>query len=386
MACKRLAFLVLLGLLSTVPACDDEPPRVLPDPCERVGHPDFTGPGYGVIGPQGGVVEETDPSSPLFGVRVEVPAGAWDECWEVYIQYESIFSTPDYPDGYVPFERPDPSGAVQIEIGLSTLSGFYPAPDPLPIQLSFPMDKIQPEAIEVRAAYFYDEEQQDWRIVFPKAMSAERLWVESSTHAQLWSWGLINIDEADFDRHVAPAMEDYYGSETWAEVQAAIDEIYRQGLEQQDLLICAGLDFAEGFFIGAREAAGENVQELQVSLDCGDCNAVSTEFYEEFVDYIKLNIQAMLAEMFVEVIPGGLVTFPLKLAAFAMWMSIEAAIDNLACDYDCFFSRAHPLIYVNVAVYYGSEGILEVIERYRNSDYISCPPAAVTEPLLMPPG
>jgi len=41
---------------------------------------------------------------------------------------------------------------------------------------------------------------------------------------------------------------------------------------------------------------------------------------------------------------------------------------------------------VNVAVYYGSEGILEVIERYRNSDYISCPPAAVTEPLLMPPG
>ena len=123
-----------------------------------------------------------------------------------------------------------------------------------------------------------------------------------------------------------------------------------------------------------------------MSVGCGDCNAVSTEFYEEFVDYIKLNIQAMLAEMFVEVIPGGLVTFPLKLAAFAMWMSIEAAIDNLACDYDCFFSRAHPLIYVNVAVYYGSEGVLEVIDRYRNSDYITCPPASATEPILIPPG
>jgi hypothetical protein len=386
MDCKRLALLVLLGLLSTVSACDDEPPRTLPSPCERVGHPDFTGPGYGVIGPQGGVVEETDPSSPLFGVRVEVPAGAWDECWEVYIQYESIFSTPDYPDGYVPFERPDPSGAVQIEIGLSTLSGFYPAPDPLPIQLSFPMDGIQAQAVDVRAAYFFDDERQTWRIVFPRTMSTDRLWVASSSHAQLWSWGLINIDEVDFDQHVAPAMEDYYGSETWAEVQAAIDEIYRQGLEQQDLLVCAGLDFAEGFFIGAREAAGDNVQELQVSVGCGDCNAVSAEFYEEFVDYIKLNIQAMLAEMFVDVIPGGLVTFPLKLAAFAMWMSIEAAIDNLACDYDCFFSRAHPLIYVNVAVYYGSEGILEVIDRYRNSDYITCPPASATEPILIPPG
>ena len=51
-----------------------------------------------------------------------------------------------------------------------------------------------------------------------------------------------------------------------------------------------------------------------------------------------------------------------KLAAFAMLMSIEAAIDNLACDYDCFFSRAHPLIYV------------------------TCPPEAASEPILMPPG
>jgi hypothetical protein len=76
MGYKRLALLILLGLLSTVSACDDEPPRALPDACDRVGHPDFTGPGYAVIGPQGGVIEETDPTSPLAGVNVAVYYGS----------------------------------------------------------------------------------------------------------------------------------------------------------------------------------------------------------------------------------------------------------------------------------------------------------------------
>jgi len=386
MAYRQLVFFVVVGLLGAIPACDDEPPFALPDPCDRIGDPDFTGPGYGVIGPDGGVIEQSDPANRLFGVKVEVPPGAWEDCWEVSIQYETIFGTPDYPDGYVPFERPDPSGAVDIDIGLSTLSGFYRSPDPLPIQLSFPMAGIQPEPIEVRTGYLFDEAQETWRIVFPDALSPDRLGISSATHEPLFSWGLINLNDVDFDAHVAPAMEENLGTETWTEFQEAVDELYRQGLEEQNLRMCIGLDLAEDILIGLQQSATESVLELQMLIDCGECNPITTEFYEGIRDYILLNIEAMIAEMVIDVIPGGLITFPLKLAAYGWLLSVEAAIEALPCDYPCFVRRAPPIIYVHVAIYYGAEGMLDLINWYRNSEYIMCPPAPASEQLLMPPG
>lgn len=386
MAFQRSICLLLVGLSAVVPACDDEGPRALPEPCDRIGDPDFNGPGYGVIGPDGGAVEETDPASPLFGVKVEVPPGAWDDCWEVVIRYETIFSTPDYPDGFVPFERPDPSGAVDIDIGLSTLSGFYRSPDPLPIQLSFPMTQIQPEPVEARTGYFYDEAQQTWRIVFPEALSSDRLGISSATHEPLFSWGLINLNDVDFDAHVAPAMEESLGTETWAEFQRAVDEAYRQSLEAQNLRMCLGLDLAEAILIGLRQSAEEQILALEMLIDCGECNPITPEFYEGIRDYILLNVEAMIAELVIDVIPGGLVTFPLKLAGYAWLLSVEAAIEALPCDYPCFASRAPPLIWINAGIYWGAEGMFGLLEWYRNSEYIMCPPAPASEQLLMPPG
>ena len=94
----------------------------------------------------------------------------------------------------------------------------------------------------------------------------------------------------------------------------------------------------------------------------------------------------MIAELVIDVIPGGLVTFPLKLAGYAWLLSVEAAIEALPCDYPCFARRAPPLIWINAGIYWGAEGMFGLLEWYRNSEYIMCPPAPASEQLLMPPG
>ena len=119
-------------------------------------------------------------------------------------------------------------------------------------------------------------------------------------------------------------------------------------------------------------------------IDCGECNPIATEFYEGIRDYILLNVEAMIAELVIDVIPGGLITFPLKLAAYGWLLSVEGAIEALPCDYPCFARRAPPILYVNVAIYYGAEGMLGLLDWYRSSEYIMCPPE--NAPLLMPPG
>ncbi len=56
-----------------------------------------------------------------------------------------------------------------------------------------------------------------------------------------------------------------------------------------------------------------------------------------------------------------------------MWLALEAVIASLPCDYECFAAHAQPMLYVYGATYWASYGMLEVIELYRGSGYITCP-------------
>jgi hypothetical protein len=389
MRAKSFAPSVIVGLLATVPACDNESRYALPDPCDRVGNPDFTGPGYGAIGPEGGVVEQTDPTSRLAGVRVEVPAGAWDECWEVSIQYSSIFSTPDYPDGFVPFERPDPSGAVDIQIGLSTTRGFYAAPDPLPIQLSFPMDDIEPKEPEVRAAYFFDDQQQTWRIVFPGALSPERVTIETSVHDVLWSWGLVDVGEVDYDEYLAPAMEDYFGGDAITEIEARLDEIRQDALEQDFEFDCDGLLALAEWVQVIQQGVYDEIQTLQQNLGCGDCNPLSEKFEEERDRWWQVRqweiVFGIADMMFPPKKAIELVSFPLVNAAQNLLLDAAVGALNLTCDFDCYYDKV-PYLTMTVleGVYYGCGMATYIIYVYRDVE-LECPEGAA-EPLLVPPG
>jgi hypothetical protein len=377
------------GLLASCGGGDEGgSPDILPDACGRVGNPDFTGPGYGAIGPGGGVVEDTDPSSPVAGVRLEVEPGAWSECWEVHVGYASIFSTPDYPTGYVPFERRGPSGAVEIQVGLhNSTGGFFRAPDPLPIKLSFPMSNIHPATLDIRSAYFFDRANQKWRVVLPGALTRERLAVTTTAHDALWSWGRVDLGRIDFTEHMKPALEAYYGTETLAAIAAAQDDIRHQAEKRQWQFTCAGLAGAQAFFASTRDAAAANIERIQASLGCGPCNPLTEQFQKEFDEWWEVKRWSVALDF------AGIVTMKepgdvLQVALTPLikdqqeWVQclfdvVGCVIDQLApdthCDYECYFRKV-PSAEMNLdkAVYYGCDWVRGTIERYRTQ--IMSPP------------
>jgi hypothetical protein len=367
---RRLPWLVACSVL--LAACGggagESSDGGLPSTCDRAG----------AIGPAGGVVEDTDPTSPTAGVRVEVAPGAWKECWEVRVSYAWIFETPDYPAGFVPFERPGPSGSVEIAIGLTTSTGFYRAPDPLPIQISFPMGAIALDTLDIRASYFYDDTQGAWRVVLPQALSPDRLTISTTAHDELWSWGRIDMGEVDFARYVAPAMEGYYGGDTLAAIQAAIDDLRRQALERNFQLTCAGLAAAEGFFVSARDGAASRVQQLQLGLGCGDCNPLTERFQEERDLYLSLNLGFELVSSTVDLIfppkrAIELALIPLQNVAEDMLLDAFIGTLGLACDYDCYYENVPMALHLNVAMYYGCDWVAKAIDHYSVA-YKGCPP------------
>jgi hypothetical protein len=379
----RIVIAALAASLALVVSCgnrDEDGWPAMPAPCDRIGHADFTGSGHGAIGPGGGVVEVTDPSSPVAGVRVEVAPGAWNECLEVRIDYATIFETPNYPAGYVPFERPRVSGAIEISVGLSTQTRFERVHQPLPIAISFPLQKIHPETLDIRSAYFYDAQAETWRIVLPRALTRQRLTIETSTHDALWSWGRVDLGEVDFERHVRPALERYHGTETVAAIEAALDEIRRQAVEQRWALTCGGLLAARGFFTACRDAAAVRIDALQANLGCGACNPLSEQFQEELEAWWQVKKWSVMLDLSsIVTMRSGKDVASVALTALLKdqeeWVQclfdpIGCALDQLApdtaCDYECYFSKVPSLpMNVNKGVYHACDWIRGVIERYR---------------------
>lgn len=370
-------FLGALALAAAVPGCDsgfDGPPWLEVEPCDRVGHPDYTGPGRGAIGPQGGVVEQTTAGDPLLGVRVEVAPGAWDDCWEVVIDYASIFSTPDYPDGYVPFERPGPSGAVDVRIGRSTLHGFIRAPA-VPFTVSFPLAGVPAQPGEVHSAFVYDEDAETWRIKLSNDLRGDRLRVETNRHEWLWSWGRTDLMEVDFAAHLEPAMKELYGTDAYEALQDELERIAREGLVQQNLRTCAGLEIAQNAFRGFQSAAERLVDQLMAGMGCGACDPVSTEFGEQVVEYVRLKVKAFIAGMLVDIVPDKLVFLPLKIAFFSMQVAYESMADHLPCNFECFVRNLNPSLLLGIGAYWASAGAVELIELYQIQ--LGCPGTAV---------
>ncbi len=384
--CRAWAATLCAACLALLPSCgggDEGSSYVMPDACGRVGNPDFTGPGYGAIGPGGGVVEDTDPSSPTAGVRVEVEPGAWSECWEVQISYASIFDTPDYPHGFVPFERPSPSGAVQIEIGLhNSTGGYYHAPDPLPIKVSFPLANIHPGTLDVRSAYHFDSANGTWRVVLPDELTRERLTVATTVHRELWSWGGVDLGEVDYAQFMKPALENYYGAETLADIKAAFDAIHEQALQWKWQLSCAEFAAAQGFFTGIRDQAWAQVDSLQASLHCGACNPLTVKFQQELDKWWAVKGWGVALD-FAGIIsmkePADVLQVALTpwLKNQQQWVQclfdpVGCVIDELApdtdCDYECYFSKVPFEMYVEKAVYYGCDWARGIIEFYRTQN------------------
>jgi hypothetical protein len=356
MNARQLGWILWVGLLASpfTGACTaGEPPPDLPK-------------SGAVIGPAGGTLVETE-NSEIAGLKITVLPGAWKKAWRVSLDYRGIFDTPNYPDGFVPFQRPDPSGSVAIKIADAT-TGLPPS-EPLPMKISFPLDKIRPAKAEldVRSAFFYDRTQGDWSVVFPREATEKSLVVETSRSDLLWAWGYVSIGELDYDLYLKPAMDTFYGADVTAAIEQKFAQIRAEAEQRNWAYSCIGLAAAKGFVTGLKQEAYNNLDALQASYGCGPCNPLTAEFDEGFQKYwevarweIGLDVAGL---MFPPKKALELVADPLlNVAQDAIF---DALKPNTPCDYDCYFEHTDAKIYVLMAVYYGSDWVIKVIDWVR---------------------
>lgn len=325
------------------------------------------------IGPQGGTTAITDPDHPLYGVSVSVPSGAWNRKWLVYLGYESTFSTPNFPDGLEGY-RGILTGSLDIQVSAPVAPDEEPPPVPesLYMEITFPIGDLTTEEGQIIVAYRYDDTVDRWRIELPDARTDSTFTVHTTHHAPLWTWGILTIPEADWDLYIEPVMQESHGADEWTQVQLDLINKYRSIFDNDLSISCASLDFAYTTFSAVRDQAQSDIHAHQASLGslCRQCDVTTALFWNEYVEYIKLNIEAFFIKLFfVDNGPSLLI----QAYGFMKMCETLAEADNLTCDYECFWQHSDRHFFSAVAMYYVSTAVMKAVEHAKSSGYISCP-------------
>lgn len=361
---RRLSIGLALALICVLPlggCSDDDEPFDPWDDC-----------GDSCIGTGGGGVSVDDPDHPFYGARIDVPAGAWDRKWSVYMGYETTFTTPNFPDGLEGY-RGMMTGSLDLEVTDLAPSGEQvDPPDSLYMEITFRLTDLECAPGELFTLYRYDETAGLWCLEFPEARTDSTITVSTYDHSALWTWGVVNVHEADWDLYLAPVMEEQHGAGGWTDIQLALQEAYDEALAHDRAVDCANLALVRGIFVGVRDEAEVAIVAHQDGLGglCRVCDITDGVFWDEYIEYISLNIEAWLIKLFlVDNGPSLLIQVYGILRLCETWEEI----DELACDYECFWDNADSAFYGNMSVYYAAALVVEAIDYAISSGTINCP-------------
>lgn len=321
------------------------------------------------IGPEGGT--ETLDEGFLEGVQVRVAPGAWQDCWTVWLRTETTFTTPNFPDGLEGYEGVL-SGSLNMQISrMTSWDTSVPAPDSMDMSIIFPVADLTTEVGEVLTAFRWDEDAGIWRMALPDTLDDMRLVVDTYDHQPLWTWGTVDLTEADFDLYVSPAMDDMIGTESWARVQQELEDLHDTIVSEQLGISCSNLASIRSAFAGMRDQAEVNLQTFQNGLGglCGECDVTDVAFYESILEYWKLRAQSYIAQLFlIENSPHWIVS----IFGHLMVASYESAMDQLPCEFLCFFGEGTTEFYVDLSIFYASIVTIELIDFFIQMGYIDC--------------
>jgi hypothetical protein len=358
---RRSALAIMALLVGAILAsCDDEGPSGFEPDSE-------------CIGPAGGTIAVTDTSDILYGLAVTAEPGAWQECWSVYFYYHWTFDTPNFPDGLEGYEG-FMTGSVEYNIGRQvSLEEWIDAPQDLEMDLTFPVGGVTAEPGERLVAFRYDDEAGIYRLAFPERVEDGLMTVTTNQRDPFWTWGKVDLEEVDFDTYLAPVMEQMHGEGLWLQIQAELDSLQQAALQNQHELNCAAVRIVRNSLAAGRDAAAQNVRDIQTALagDCGECDATSREFYEELSEYLKLKVEAILTDLFL----GDSRNLFIRLYGFIMVQYAEYCIDQLACDFECFAESVNAAFYYQLAIFYASALTVELADWYLAVE--GCGPASM---------
>ncbi|RKY44130.1 MAG: hypothetical protein DRP81_05995 [Candidatus Omnitrophota bacterium] len=176
-----------------------------------------------VIGPEGGVIEVTDPASPLYGIKVEIPAGALEQ--ETAITIGQAIAAPSLPPELTPLS---PVVTFQPE-------GLY---FNLPVKITIPYDGSNVDENTLILPFKWAESEQYWYTACVSDINE----------------GSIEIATSHFSHHLIACIDKMKGEQP----PSYYDTHFRPNINGFPIKNtggwCAGMtSFAEWFFENHRE-------------------------------------------------------------------------------------------------------------------------------------
>lgn len=291
-----------------------------------------------VIGPEGGTVEVADRNSPIYGVKLEIPAGALaHEATIIISQTESAPSLPAGLISYNPF------------VNLNTDTPFLKD-----IEITFPIQNIPNGDEEILSGFYWDTDNANWIVVPPEQINDNEMIIKTN-HISLWRWGTVLLNEVETET-VTAWMEDMF--EDWSELQTAVEdqlEPFTSAIEDwENWVFCdnqdAILSFLDFMAQGAEERIAEyleNVWDVCKICDtenvCVNCDA-SELITGQPVEWLEIEIEIYFTEQLLSAKLGEI------LGKMAAWVQYQEAIHSLGCDYRCILENGNFGFYTDLLV------------------------------------
>lgn len=300
-------------------------------------------------GPAGGVIEVTDPDSAAYGVRVEVPPGTWQDCRAFGILAPAQHSTRFMPAGYYPYRGRRLEPVFEIDVGGEHDSPLY-------MEISLPIQDMSLEPGQIPSAFYYDDNAERWRIIVPNEIDSSVMVIRSQLSARLWSWGKASLFEIDVTEELDPVVQELFGNDAWNQLATDLEDLYHSAIPDAFSPTCANVMAQLQFFDDLFADTAARVEASRKSLEerCGYCDITTLEFFDEYVEHVKLTIH----EWFInEVVREGILTQIAGIGFLFKATRFTADRSGLICpldNYECFLSTSDHEAHAAFAFYYVS--------------------------------
>lgn len=320
------------------------------------------------IGPGGGVIEVTDQESSIYGFKIEIPAGALDRFATITVS--EVSSAPSLQAGLK-------SSNPIIEVSAD-------APFLKEIQMFFPLQNTSYNSDTMLCAFYYDTADSNWRIVNPESIDINTMIVRTQ-HFSYWRWGEVLPDEVELET-LKPLLEDMFGADYVIRFETAIDTQLQPLLNGTWNYCDHRFEVWDFLDLTADNAKIEAEKYLQlIGIECN----ISAWGSDPTISDIFYGLQE-LAEMNIEFLESQLTFWPedpLDVLDFVPIVGeIKGAVETahalyvlkqkqeaLKAEYVCIFEKADPELWINLCLYYMSEGLYYGLIGAEMVGYIVCP-------------
>jgi hypothetical protein len=341
--------LFCVGLLILAPSCNKNE-EIIDDECCPW-----------CVGPEGGEVEITDSENTMVGVKVVIPPGAWDHCRALSIEEQYVYAPP-FPAGFKPY------GGYKTAFGIQAGGAI---PDSLYLEIHLPLHDLSYETGEILCAFYFDESADRWRIMLPDEVTKTKMIIKTPVYRHKWSWGIVSLADADWDKDLEPLLADLHGNGRWEALKTELTNIYQDVIEDDMDLTCSNVTFVRTFFETLRKESESWLVHYQDSIGngCRICDVTSWDFYDGYLTYIEKKIEYFFIKlMFFDTGPNLLI----MAYGFMRLCEIMADIEDLTCDYACFFSHCNDEFRATHAAYMVSTVLVYLIDYAISTDYVDC--------------